>query len=220
MKHKKLIITEIFLSFQGESTYVGRPTVFIRLSTCNLNCKICDTIYAKEKGSKLSISEILNILKNLKTKYVCITGGEPLLQKNIEHLLKELLKLDKKISIETNGSINIKNIDKKIKKIIDVKTPSTKEEGSFNLENLKHISKNDEIKFLISSKKDFNFALSFIKKHDIQRFSIPILMSPNLSKKSLPKRLATWIVKSKIPLIFQPQIHKIIKEEPIYLLKI
>ena len=126
--------------------------------------------------------------------------------------------MKKIISIETNGSVIVDKLPKVIKKVIDVKTPSTGEAKSFDLKNLKHITKNDEIKFVISNKKDFDFSIRFIKTHNIQKFNIPILFSPNLSSKGLANNLIQWILKSGLPIVFQPQLHKLIKEKPTYLL--
>ncbi|MEI6079797.1 MAG: 7-carboxy-7-deazaguanine synthase QueE, partial [bacterium] len=120
-------------------------------------------------------------------------------------------------SIETNGSLLISNIPNVVKKVVDVKTPSTAEVKSFNIKNLKHITKNDEIKFVISNKKDFDFSIKFIKKHRLESLNAQILFSPNLSIPGLATELSKWILKSKLPIMFQPQIHKLIKEKPIFL---
>ncbi|MCX6111947.1 MAG: radical SAM protein [Proteobacteria bacterium] len=198
---------------------MGQPTIFIRLGGCNLNCSICDTKYARKPINSLSSREILKLIKSFKTPYICITGGEPLIQKkNLKPFINELLKMKKIVSIETNGSILVDKLPKAIKKVIDVKTPSTGEGKSFDLKNLKHITKNDEIKFVISNKKDFDFSIEFIKTHNIQKFNVPILFSPNLSVKGLASDLVRWILKSGLPIVFQPQLHKLIKEKPIYLL--
>ena len=215
----KLLISEIFYSFQGESTLMGQPTIFIRLGGCNLDCSICDTKYAQKPVKSLSTGEILKLIKPFKTPYICITGGEPLIQKkNLKTLINELLKMEKIVSIETNGSILVDKLPKAVKKVIDVKTPSTGEGKSFDLKNLKHITENDELKFVISNKKDFDFSIRFIKKHNIQKFNIPILFSPNLSVKGLANDLIKWILKSGLPIVFQPQLHKLIKEKPLFLL--
>jgi len=132
-----LNICEIFYSFQGESTFMGRPTVFIRLSECNLKCSICDTKYALRRGKSIKLTRILQIIRKIRTPYICITGGEPLLQKApLKKLISELLRIKKVVSIETNGSISVKGLPKKAKLIVDIKTPSTMEQGSFLKENL------------------------------------------------------------------------------------
>lgn len=216
----KLWISEVFCSIQGESSYTGYATIFIRLSECNLRCSICDTKYALKKGRLLSIDQIMVKIKPLKISHVCITGGEPLLQKiSLDKLIKELHKNKRKISIETNGSILVDKIPSYVKKVLDVKTPSTKENDSFNINNLKHLTKNDELKFVISDKKDFDFSLKFINKNKISLSKIKLLFSPNMITKVLPLELSKWIIISGMDIIFQPQIHKLIKEKPIYLIK-
>jgi len=217
-----LAINEIFYSFQGESSYMGMPTVFIRTYDCNLNCLICDTKYSFNGEHKnLEISEILKIISKIKTPYICITGGEPLLQKPlILKLTKELLKLNKIISIETNGSINISGFNKKVKIVMDVKTPSSfknyKLNNVFLKTNLKYLKKSDELKFVISNKSDYNFAVTFMKKHKLLN-NFKIIFSPNLDKADFTKKLVKLILKDKLNVMFQPQLHKLIKEEPIYL---
>jgi 7-carboxy-7-deazaguanine synthase len=212
-------ICEMFYSFQGESTLVGRPTIFIRLSTCNLNCTICDTKYALRDGKKVSIKKIIDIAQSIKTPYVCITGGEPLLQMaSLKELIKALFKIKKTISIETNGSLSIKNLPKKVKKIVDIKTPSSTEADSFKKINLKYLGPDDELKLVISDQRDMLFAKKLISSIVKKKPDTLILLSPNMAKKGLPKKLVNWIIKEQLPVVFQPQIHKLIKEEPIYLL--
>lgn len=210
-------VIEVFYSFQGESTLVGRPTIFIRTARCNLSCITCDTKYSLKNGSRIKIKDLLRAIEPFKTEFVCITGGEPLLQRtSVKRLIKQLLRINKKISIETNGAVPIKGLDKKVKKIVDVKTPSSKQVNSFLLENLKHLNKNDEIKFLVSNRRDFDFYMDFIARHRIKN---SVLLSPNLAVKGLANKLASWILKEKVKAIFQPQLHKLVKEKPVYILK-
>jgi len=128
------------------------------------------------------------------------------------------LKIKKNISIETNGSLSISDIPKKIKKVVDVKTPSTGEHGSFKNSNLKYLSSNDELKLIISNQKDINFAKKFIRPLILKNPDICILLSPNLAVEGMSKKLVNWIIKEQLPVVFQPQIHKLIKEKPIHLL--
>lgn len=212
-------ICEIFYSFQGESTLVGRPTIFIRLSKCNLNCSICDTKYSHKKGKQISLRKIVKIAQAIKTPYVCITGGEPLLQMtSLKKLIKDLLKIKKIISIETNGSLSIKDLPKRVKKIIDIKTPSTNEAASFKKDNLKYLGPDDELKLVISNQKDMLFAKKLINSIVKKKPDALILLSPNMAITGMPKKLVNWIIREQLPVIFQPQIHKLIKEKPIYLL--
>jgi 7-carboxy-7-deazaguanine synthase len=221
MKKDSLKISEIFYSFQGESSLMGVPTLFIRLHGCNLDCRICDTKYSiQNKYKTIGLNEITKMASGLRSPYICITGGEPLLQtRSLNALIKRLLKLKKVISIETNGSLPIKTISKHVKRVLDVKTPSTGFGSSFKKENLKYLTPNDEIKFVISVKKDFDFAQKFVKANSLNKTACTILMSPNLSKKGLANKLVTWILKSKQNYVFQPQLHKLVKEKPIYLIK-
>lgn len=221
MEKDLLKISEIFYSFQGESSLMGVPTLFIRLYGCNLSCKICDTRYSlQDKYRTISINKILRTVSGFNSPYICITGGEPLLQiKILNTLIKRLLKLKKVVSIETNGSISIKSLSKDVKRVLDVKTPSTGSGSSFKKENLKYLTPNDEIKFVITDKKDFDFAQKFIKANRLDKTACPILMSPNLSKKGLANKLVEWILKSRQNYVFQPQLHKLVKERPIYLVK-
>lgn len=222
MTKDSLKITEIFYSFQGESSLMGVPTLFIRLHGCNLSCNICDTKYSiQNKYKVVGLNEIARMASGFRSPYVCITGGEPLLQtRPLNALIKKLLKLKKIISIETNGSLPIKTIPKSVKRVLDVKTPSTGFGSSFDKENLKHLAPNDEIKFVISDRKDFDFAQKFFKANSLNKKACTILMSPNLSKKGLANKLVSWILKSEQNYVFQPQLHKLIKEKPIYLIKL
>src|SRR5690606_26962744 len=157
-----LKINEIFFSIQGESSLAGWPTVFVRTSGCHLRCTYCDTTYAYHEGSKMTIQEIVDKVASYPTHYVCLTGGEPLLQKKIYPLIDELLKKDFKISIETSGDINCADLDPRVKKIIDVKTPDSGEPNAFNENNLKF--KDDEkteYKFVICSERDADWAFAF-----------------------------------------------------------
>ncbi len=211
-----LNISEIFCSFQGESTLVGRNTLFIRTSSCNLSCSMCDTRYSFKDKIQIKIQDICKIIKTVGYKYICITGGEPLLQtKEINELIKAILPMGVIISIETNGSLPINKINKKVKRVLDVKTPSTNEEGSFLLSNLKELTKNDEIKFFISNRKDFDYAINFINRYKPKG---AILFSPNLKNKELTKNISNWILASGKDIVFQPQLHKLIKENPIYII--
>ncbi len=217
----KVAINEIFYSFQGESSLVGVPTVFIRTYGCNLNCKICDTKYSFEGiCKKLTLNEIIKIVSKIKTPYICITGGEPLLQKNeIIKLTNELLNLDKNISIETNGSLDISGFNKFVKIIMDIKTPSIFDDYDFNkvfnTNNIKHLTSNDEVKFVISNENDYEFAKNIISKYKLLNVN-KVLFSPNLEINNLSNDLVNWILKDQINVMFQPQLHKLIKEKPIY----
>ncbi len=204
-----LNISEIFCSIQGESTYAGLPCIFIRLAGCNLRCNYCDTTYSYESDISLSINDIITKVKGYDSvRLVEITGGEPLLQPEINQLFESLHKNGYTILLETNGSISLKNVPEYVIKIVDVKCPGSGEVNSFLIENLEYINKeNDEIKFVLSDNFDYNWAKDFIIKYKLNDFEI--LFSP-VSEKFEPQDLAKWIIKDKFPVRMQLQLHKII----------
>jgi 7-carboxy-7-deazaguanine synthase len=212
-------LSEIFYSFQGESSLVGNPTVFIRFSTCNLRCRICDTKYSFKTGEELSIEAICKIVLRVDCNYVCITGGEPLVQRaGLLSLIRRLKKSGKIISLETNGSFCVTGIPVYVKKIIDVKTPSTGCAGSFCKGILKNMSAGDELKFVISNKADYNFSKNFIIKNRISGIGCKVIFSPNLKIKKMGNRLSDWILADQLGVVFGPQLHKLIKERPVRLI--
>ncbi len=204
-------INEIFYSIQGESTYSGYPTVFIRTSGCHLRCSYCDTKYAYNAGDMMSVDEILEKVQSYKPQYVCVTGGEPLLQKNIYLLMKKLCNLNYNVSLETSGDISCNLVDSRVKKIIDVKTPDSGEANKFSLDNLpKNLATlvKTEYKFVICSKSDFQWAEEFCLKHDLFRSST-VLYSPSF-KKINEKWLAEKIISKNSNARLQLQLHKYI----------
>ncbi len=204
-----LKLSEIYLSIQGESTFTGLPCIFIRLSGCNLRCKYCDTKYSYETKFEKSSKDILKEIQQYKLiKLVEITGGEPLIQSEIYELFLILYDNNYKILLETNGTINLKKVPKYVTKIVDIKCPGSGFENSFLMENLKHISlQEDEIKFVILDRQDYDWAKVFIKKHDLQKYII--LFSPILEKLE-PQKLAKWITNDKLQVRMQLQMHKYI----------
>jgi 7-carboxy-7-deazaguanine synthase len=205
-----LKINEIFYSIQGESSYAGRPCVFVRLTGCNLRCSYCDTRYAYEEGEDLEIGEITNRITSYRCRLVEITGGEPLIQKGTSLLVKELLDLGFEVLLETNGSMDISVIDNRCVKILDIKCPSSGEAKRNYLENLKRLQPNDEIKFAIGSKEDYDYAkniLSFMNRANgnIKR----PLLSPVYGRMNL-ELLAQWILADHLDVRMQIQLHKVI----------
>ena len=205
-----LIISEIFVSIQGESTYVGLPCLFIRLAGCNLSCTWCDTTYARtiEKGKEMDIDEVVEEVRRRTCWLVEITGGEPLLQEDTRPLAKRLADLEYKVLIETNGSVSLEGVDERIIKIIDIKCPSSGQHKSFLMENIEFITPDDEVKFVIANRKDYEFAKRFVKRH-IEKRTDKILFAP--VRPSLdPKELAGWILKDSLKVRLQVQIHSYI----------
>lgn len=207
-----LKINEIFFSIQGESSFAGLPTVFVRTSGCHLRCHYCDTTYAYHEGERVSIQDIVEKVAKFPTKYVCLTGGEPLLQKHIHSLISELLNKDFIISIETSGDINCADLDPRVKKIIDVKTPDSGAADAFDENNLKFKDcESTEYKFVICSEADLEWAFEFVKQHDLAKKSA-VLFSPSHGKIA-PEWLAQKILKNNVKVRLQLQLHKYIWSE-------
>ena len=201
-----LKINEIYFSIQGESSYSGLPCVFIRLTYCNLRCSYCDTEYAFYEGKDMEIKQILKEVNSYKCNLVEITGGEPLLQKNCIKLIDELEKNNKKVLIETGGSLSIKNISKKSHIILDLKCPSSNMENKNLWENLDYIKNTDEIKFVVGNKADYNWSKKIIKKYNLENKCL-LLMSPVYDKIDKEK-IINWILKDNLNIRFQIQLHK------------
>jgi 7-carboxy-7-deazaguanine synthase len=203
-------INEIFYSIQGETTYAGLPTVFVRTTGCNLRCTYCDTTYSYFEGQFLESSEILEKIKSFKTKYVCITGGEPLLQKEILPIMKHLCDEGYHVSLETSGSKSIASVDPRVKSILDVKTPDSGAPDSFFMENLKFANPLTEFKFVICSENDFDWSENFCRQHELfEKYTV--LYSPSHGKIS-ERWLAEKILERNSVSRLQLQLHKIIWE--------
>ena len=203
-----LKINEIYKSIQGESTYVGCPTVFVRTSGCPLRCSFCDSAFAFYEGTKMSIEHILKEVAELKASYVCITGGEPLAQKKIHDLMQILCHQGYHVSLETSGALSCQNVPSGVKKIVDVKTPDSGAKGTFLLDNLKYIDSKDEIKFVICSLDDVIWSADFIKQHQLLEKCV-VLFSPSHGKMSA-KWLAEKILDHNLKVRLQIQAHKYI----------
>lgn len=198
----------MFASIQGESSYAGLPCVFIRMAGCNLRCSYCDTTYAYDEGTELSEDEILKKIRSFGINLVEITGGEPLLQRETSHLVKQLINEKYKVLIETNGSVSIKKIDKKAVVILDVKTPGSKMSEKMDFSNFNHLKPADEVKFVITSRKDYEWANEITKKNDLIS-KCHVLYSPAIGYIE-PEKLANWIIEDKISARLNLQIHKYI----------
>ncbi len=204
-----LKINEIFFSIQGESSLVGWPTVFIRTSGCHLRCTYCDTQYAYNEGKLMGMDMIISQVKSFQTRHVCVTGGEPLLQKNSLGLMRQLCDLDYIVSLETSGDLSCLNVDKRVKKIIDIKTPDSGESQAFCQENLQLLEDvNSEFKFVICSDEDFEWAERFVQRTGLAMGS-RVLYSPSYGKVS-EKWLANKILFGNSSARLQLQLHKYI----------
>lgn len=203
-----LKINEIFYSIQGESTFVGYPTVFIRTTGCNLRCTYCDTTYSYYEGENWSVEKVVEKVKSFGGHYVCVTGGEPLLQKEIFPLMRQLCDDGLHLSLETSGSKSCKEVDPRVKIILDVKTPDSGAPDSFLEENLSFLNVNTEIKFVICSEKDFFWSLDFAKRHNLFG-KYAVLFSPSFGKIT-PQWLAEKILENNSSARLQLQLHKYI----------
>ncbi len=204
-----LDVCEIFYSIQGESTFAGLPCVFVRLSGCNLRCQWCDTTYSHEKGITMKLSEIMEKIRSFHCSLVEITGGEPLLQKNTRNLIAELIQSNFQVLLETNGSMPLVGLPEECVKIVDVKCPESGEEGSFLAANVDEISRNDEIKFVIASRRDYEFSADMIRKSFSHIHTGHIHLSP-VSGTAAPSEIAAWILKDHLPARLSLQQHKYI----------
>ncbi len=204
----KLKIHEIFYSLQGESSRVGLPTVFVRLTGCPMRCVYCDTAYAFSGGSNIEISDIMAKVAEFGTKYVTVTGGEPLAQKGCLVLLKELCDAGYSVSLETGGAIDISPVDKRVSVILDVKTPGSGEVENNVWTNLDHLKPADEVKFVLCSRADYDWAKEILLEHHIAD-KCPVLFSPVYSQVN-PTDLAEWVLHDQLPVRMQVQLHKIL----------
>jgi len=203
-----LKINEIFFSIQGESSWAGYPTVFVRTSGCHLRCSYCDTQHAYYEGQLLSVEDILAQVRKHGAQYVCVTGGEPLLQPMIYELLTRLCDAGFKVSLETSGDKDCARVDARVKLIVDVKTPDSGEWNKFDMRNLELASTQHEYKFVIGSERDFDWAEEFCREHKLFE-KANILYSPSFEVVSL-QWLAEKILRTGSPARMQIQMHKYI----------
>jgi 7-carboxy-7-deazaguanine synthase len=203
-----LIINEIFHSIQGESTYSGMPCVFVRLTYCNLRCTYCDTEYAFEEGSAMELSQIVEKVRSYSCRLVEITGGEPLLQDDVYELMTTLCDEGFTVLLETGGSLPIDGVEPRVKRIVDIKCPGSGMAKKNRWENIGQLRAGDEVKFVIGSREDFDWAADVIGRYDLAKRSI-VLMSPVFGDVE-PVQLAEWILASGLQVRFQLQAHKYI----------
>jgi len=201
-----MIITEIFKSIQGESSYAGLPCSFIRTTGCNLRCVWCDTEYAFYGGQKMTIEEILAAIDPHGCNLVEITGGEPLLQEDVPELSSQLLRRGHTVLIETGGALDIRVLPSEVIKILDIKCPESGMMEQMNWENLHYLGPKDEIKFVINSRKDYDWAVDVMNRYQLYQKNL-VLFSP-VYQKMPADQLAEWILGDKLPVRFQIQLHK------------
>ncbi|TDI90362.1 MAG: radical SAM protein [Caldithrix sp.] len=201
-------ITEIYHSIQGESRFAGLPCVFVRTTGCNLRCVWCDTEYSFYGGQKMSLDEIIKQVESYDCKLVEITGGEPLLQKEVPELALRLLSKNQTVLIETSGEQDISVLDKRVIKIMDLKCPGSGESHQNRWENLEHLTPEDEVKFVIKDRQDYEWSREVIKKHSLEN-RLRVLFSPVWDNLDL-EDLAKWILQDKLNVRYQLQLHKFI----------
>ena len=204
----KLKINEIYYSIQGESSYMGKPCIFIRLTYCNLRCSYCDSEYTFYDGKDMTIDEIINKIQNYPCKLVEVTGGEPLFQKECIDLLNKLVDLEYHVLLETSGAISLKDVPKDVKKIVDFKCPSSAMSDKNLWSIVDELNDKDEIKFVIGNLEDYEWTKSKIDKYGLNKKWV-VLFSPVFGKISLEK-LADWILEDNLDVRLQLQMHKYI----------
>jgi 7-carboxy-7-deazaguanine synthase len=206
-----LRISEIFYSLQGESSRVGLPTVFIRLTGCPLRCVYCDTSYAFSGGVKMSFDAIFKEVEKYQCGNVCVTGGEPLAQSECISLLAKLVDLGYCVSLETSGALDVSKVDSRVTKVMDLKTPSSGEMDKNRYENIAYLSAHDEVKFVIAGEEDYNWSKNILKQYDLTNHCY-ILFSPVADQQN-PTQLAEKILEDKLAVRFQIQLHKLLWQD-------
>ncbi|WP_228076582.1 7-carboxy-7-deazaguanine synthase QueE [Novilysobacter ciconiae] len=207
----RLRLTEIFLSLQGESRSIGWPTVFVRLTGCPLRCQYCDTAYAFHGGQWWEFDAILAEVARHGVRHVCVTGGEPLAQKRCIGLLKRLCDAGYEVSLETSGSIDIGPVDTRVSRVLDLKTPGSAEVARNLWSNIGELTANDQVKFVICSREDYDWARGIVEEHGLTAIC-DVMFSPSFNQVSA-RDLADWIVADRLPVRFQLQLHKILWDD-------
>ncbi len=202
----RLRITEIFYSLQGEADTAGIPTVFVRLTGCPLRCQYCDTEYAFHGGEWWDVEAVVQRVRELGGRYVCVTGGEPLAQKSCLALLTQLCDAGCRVSLETSGAMSLEGVDERVVRVVDVKTPGSGEESRNRYEELARLGRRDLVKFVICDRGDYEWSCAKFREHGLEG-RCTVLFSP--SHEQLPARqLADWILEDRLPVRFQIQLHK------------
>jgi len=206
-----LRITEIFYSLQGESNTAGIPTVFIRLTGCPLRCVYCDTAYAFTGGKKIEIAEIITQIEQYSTRYITVTGGEPLAQSACNELMTKLLDKGYLVSLETSGAIDMSAVDPRVVKVMDLKTPGSGESSKNLYQNIHHLNLKDQVKFVIGNDEDYDWSKAAITEYELPG-RCEILFSPVMGQQD-PTELAEKILQDRLPVRFQIQLHKLLWDD-------
>lgn len=203
-----LRLTEVFLSLQGETSRAGLPTVFVRLAGCPLRCRWCDTTYSFQGGETVSLDALLARVADFGVQTVCVTGGEPLAQKNSLPLLAALCDAGYSVSLETSGALDVSRVDPRVSRIVDIKPPESGEDARNRWENIAHLTPHDEIKFVLANRADYEWACAVLRERQLGRIC-PVLFSP-VQGELEPAQLADWIVADRLPVRMQVQLHKLL----------
>ncbi|HEX5754815.1 MAG TPA: 7-carboxy-7-deazaguanine synthase QueE [Arenimonas sp.] len=203
---ERLRLTEIFLSLQGEARQVGWPTVFVRLTGCPLRCHYCDSAYAFHGGQWHDIDAIVEQVRGFGVRHVCVTGGEPLAQKRCITLLQKLCDAGFEVSLETSGALDISEVDARVSRVVDLKTPASGESERNRWENIALLAPHDQLKFVICDRGDYEWARAMLVTHELAA-RCEVLFSPSFSQVT-PRELADWIIADRLPVRFQLQLHK------------
>jgi 7-carboxy-7-deazaguanine synthase len=204
----RLRVTEIFHSLQGEGLTTGERTAFVRLTGCPLRCTYCDTVYAFTGGESMTIEEVLERVAGFAVRHVCVTGGEPLAQRDCPTLLAALCDAGYRVCIETAGALDVSHVDPRVVKVMDLKTPGSGEVARNLWDNLEHLAPTDQVKFVICDETDYRWAAAQLAEHDLTR-RCSVLFSPAEGRLA-PTDLAEWILRDRLPVRFQLQLHKIL----------
>ena len=210
---ERLKLTEIFLSLQGEARDAGWPTVFVRLTGCPLRCQYCDTAYAFHGGQWWDIDAILTEVARHGVRHVCVTGGEPLAQKRCIALLSRLCDAGDEVSLETSGAIDVSEVDPRVSRVVDIKTPASLEVARNRWDNIPLLTRHDQIKFVVCDRGDYEWARDVVNDQRLHE-RCTIWFSPSFGQVA-PRALADWIVEDRLPVRYQLQLHKILwNDEP------
>ena len=211
---RALRITEVFFSLQGEARSVGRPTTFVRLTGCPLRCTYCDTAYAFSGGTVLSVASIVRQVHAHPTRYVTVTGGEPLAQPNVQELMTALCDDGFAVSLETSGALDVAGVDARVSKVVDFKTPGSGEVARNLFENVRHLTPGDQVKFVICDRADYQWAKMRCDEFNLTGLVGDVLFSPSSGQLD-PAQLADWILADGLDVRFQIQLHKLLwNDEP------
>jgi 7-carboxy-7-deazaguanine synthase len=205
---ESLRISEIFYSLQGETSRVGLPTVFVRLTGCPLRCTYCDTTYAFSGGQTMTLDAIGGEVSRYAPRYVTVTGGEPLAQKNCLRLLRALCNAGYEVSLETGGALDVSGVDARVVKVLDIKTPASGEMEKNLWSNLEHLNPHDEVKFVLCDEADYQWAKQVLQKHELAQ-RCAVLFSPAQGQLAA-KDVAEWILRDRLPVRLQVQLHKLL----------